>query len=113
MGIYQKSTTDTSKYIFILTFDVLLVDIGYEISTKTYSSKGVKFKYSDMGYSIICRYCDYESINMNSINFGGEVKSLTSSSREFQVVGPNVLTVFLPNVAVFVLLTTKCEFFLK
>ena len=30
----------------------------------------------------------------NSINFGREVKSLTSSGREFQILGPNVLEVF-------------------
>ena len=57
---------------------------------------------------------------MNSVNFGREVKSFTSSGREFQILGPNVLSLFLPNVVVFALLTTmsffllaKCEPFLK
>ena len=30
----------------------------------------------------------------DSVNFGREVKSLTSSGREFQILGPNVLEVF-------------------
>ena len=49
-----------------------------------------------------------------------KVKSLKSSSREFQILGHNVLRLFSPNVVVFALLMTKsffllaeCEFFLK
>ena len=38
---------------------------------------------------------------MNSVNFGREVKSFTSSGREFQILGPNVLSLFSPNVVVF------------
>ena len=57
---------------------------------------------------------------INSVNFGREVKSLTSSGREFQILCPNVLKLFSLNVVVFALLTTKsfyllveCEPFLK
>ena len=57
---------------------------------------------------------------MNSVNFGREVKSLTSSGREFQILGPNVLRLFSTNIVVFSLLMTKsffllaeCEPFLK
>ena len=32
MSTYQKSTIDTSEYDCFVTFDVLFVDIGYEIS---------------------------------------------------------------------------------
>ena len=59
-------------------------------------------------------------ILMNSVNFGREVKSLTSSGEEFQILGPNVFRLFSPNVVVFTLLMTKsffllaeCEPFLK
>ena len=38
MIAHQKSAIDTSKYNCFATFDVLLVDIGYEISTRAYSS---------------------------------------------------------------------------
>ena len=48
---------------------------------------------------------------MNSVSFGREVKSLTSSGREFLVLGSNVLRLFLPNVVVFVVLTIKSFFF--
>ena len=44
-------------------------------------------------------------ILMNSVNFGREVKSLMSSGREFQILGPKVLNLFSPNIAVFALLT--------
>ena len=47
---------------------------------------------------------------MNSVNFGREVKSLMSLGREFQILGPNVLKLFSPNVVVFTLLTTKSFF---
>ena len=47
---------------------------------------------------------------MNSVNFGREVKSLMSSDREFQVLGPSVLRLFSPNVVAFALLTTKSFF---
>ena len=57
---------------------------------------------------------------MNSVNFWREIKTFTSSDREFQILGPNVLKLFSPNVVVFALLTTKsffllaeCEPFLK
>ena len=57
---------------------------------------------------------------LNPVNFGGEVKSLTYSGREFQILGPYVLRPFSPNVVVFTLLMTKsffllaeCEPFLK
>ena len=57
---------------------------------------------------------------MNSVNFVREVKSLTSSGRKFQILGPNVLKLFSSEVAVYALLTTKsffllaeCELFLK
>ena len=52
MSAHQKSTIDTSNYDCFVKFDVLFVDVGYEISTKRYSSQGVKFKYSDMGYRV-------------------------------------------------------------
>ena len=32
---------------------------------------------------------------MNSVNFGREVKSFTSSGREFQILGPSVLSLFI------------------
>ena len=51
VSTYQKSTTDASKDDCFITFDVLFINTGHEISTRTYSSWGVKFKYSDMGYS--------------------------------------------------------------
>ena len=44
---------------------------------------------------------------MNSVNFGREVKTLTSSGREFQILGPDVFRLFSPNIVVFVLITTK------
>ena len=47
----------------------------------------------------------------NSVNFGKEVKSLTFSGREFQVVGPNVFRLFSLKVSFFALLTTKSFFF--
>ena len=57
---------------------------------------------------------------MNSVNFWREIKSLTSSGREFQILGPNDLKLFSRNVVVFALLTAKsffllaeCEPFLK
>ena len=62
MSTYQKS-----KYDCFNTFDVLLVDIGCESSTRTYSSSGVKFKYSDMGYPSICSICIYICIQVRTI----------------------------------------------
>ena len=44
---------------------------------------------------------------MNPLNFGREGKSLTSSGRESQILGPNVLRIFSSNFVVFALLTTK------
>ena len=49
---------------------------------------------------------------MDSVNFGRQVKSLTSSGRELQILDPNVLRLFTPNVVVFILLTTKSFFLL-
>ena len=49
---------------------------------------------------------------INSVNFGREVKSLTSSGREFQILCLNVLRLFLLNVVVFALLRTKSFFLL-
>ena len=46
-------------------------------------------------------------ILMNSVNFGREVKSLTSSGRESQALGPIVLGPFSPDVVVFTKLATK------
>ena len=40
---------------------------------------------------------------MNFVNFGREVKSLTSPGRKFQIVGRNILRLFSPNVVVFAL----------
>ena len=50
MGEYTPKFKYISKYDCFVTFDASFVDIGYEISTGTYPSQGVKFKYSDMGY---------------------------------------------------------------
>ena len=50
---------------------------------------------------------------MNSKNFEREVKSSTSSSREFQILGPNVLKLFSPNVVLFALLATSHFLFLQ
>ena len=41
---------------------------------------------------------------MNSVNFGREVKSLISSSRKFQILGPSILRLFSANFVVFTLL---------
>ena len=49
---------------------------------------------------------------MTSLNFWREVKSLTSLSREFQILGPYVLRLFSSKVVVFPLLTTELFFFL-
>ena len=38
VSTHQSSSIDTSKYDYFATFDVSLVDIEYEISTRTYSS---------------------------------------------------------------------------
>ena len=49
---------------------------------------------------------------MNSVNFGREVKSLMSSSEEFQILSPSVFRLFSPNVVVFTLLMNKSFFLL-
>ena len=41
---------------------------------------------------------------MHSLYFGKEVKSLTSSDRKLQILGPSVLTLFSLKVVVFALL---------
>ena len=46
------------------------------------------------------------------MNPGREVKPLTYSGRQFQILGPNVLMLFSPNVDVFALLTNKSFFLL-
>ena len=88
-----------------MTFNVSFVDTGYDISTRPYSSYSVKFKYSNIGYAGICRCCTCIQVRihvlMNSVNFGREVKPLTSSGREFQILGLSVLKPFSPKVVVF------------
>ena len=84
---------------------ILFVDVGYENSTRTFSS---------WGYPSICIscICIHYHVLINSVNFGREVNSLTSSGREFQILGSNVLRLFSVNVVVFALLITKSFFLL-
>ena len=62
----------------------------------------------------ICRCCICIQVRtiflMNSVNFVRKVKSSTSSGREFQILGPNVLRLLSSNVLVVALLTTKSFF---
>ena len=112
---YQKSTIDTSKYDYFVTFYALFVDIGYEISTRTCSSwSEVQVQRYELPeyLRMLNLHSGLQHVLMNSINFGEKLKSLTSSVRGFQVLGSNILKLFPPNVVVFALLTTK-SFFLS
>ena len=42
---------------------------------------------------------------INSVHFGRGVKPLTSSGSEFQILGPNALRLYSPNVVIFAKLT--------
>ena len=73
-----------------------------------------------MHYPSICRCSIYIQVHVVSTFVNTERMSLTCSGREIHILGPNVLSFFSPNVAVFALLTTKsffllaeCESFLK
>ena len=57
MSAHSKSTIRTSKHDCFVTLYASFVDIGYETFTETYSRCGIKFKYSDMVYTSVCRSC--------------------------------------------------------
>ena len=111
MKKHQKSTTDKSKYDCFVTFDILFVNIAFDICNNVASA---------FDHCWICIYCicwpllHLHSgpchVLMNYVNFGREVKSLRCLGREFQTLDPNARRLFSPKVSVLALLTTKSFF---